>query len=149
MKKTNQGFTLIELMLVVAILGILAAIAYPNYMEYLQRSNRSEGQAQLNDVSARQERYYSQNNTYITDPADLAKLGLAVTNNKIVSPTRKYELTVSKVENDGGYTLTAEQNFGDSKCGDLVLNAIGNRGADGKLDTGNASDKQKVAGCWR
>ncbi len=149
MKKTNQGFTLIELMLVVGILGILAAVAYPNYTEYVQRSNRSEGQAQLNDIAARQERYFSQNNTYVTDPANLALLGLPVTNNKIISPTRKYELTVASVAGDGGYTLTAEQQFGDSKCDDLVLNARGIRGAAGKLDSGSATDKKKVAACWR
>ena len=56
----QQGFTLIEVMIVVLIIGILAAIAYPNYSEYVKRGNRSEGQAFLNDVSARQERYFSQ-----------------------------------------------------------------------------------------
>lgn len=53
----SNGFTLIELMIVVGILGILAAIAYPNYMEYVQRSNRSEGQALLQDAAAGQERF--------------------------------------------------------------------------------------------
>lgn len=149
MKNSNQGFTLIELMIVVFIIGILASIAYPNYMEYVARSNRSEGQAQLNDVAARQERFFSQNNRYVTTSADLAQLGLPVTHNRIVSPTRKYEVTVGSVAGDGGYTLTAAQQFGDSKCGNLALNAIGNRGAAGKLDSGSASDKEKVASCWR
>ena len=61
MKKT-AGFTLIEMMIVVAIIGILAAIAYPSYQEYVLRGNRSEGQALLNDAAARQERYFAQNN---------------------------------------------------------------------------------------
>ncbi len=66
MKHSSRGFTLIEVMIVVAIIGILAAIAYPSYDEYVKRGNRTEGQAFLSDVAARQERYFSQNNAYIT-----------------------------------------------------------------------------------
>ena len=54
----QQGFTLIELMITVAIIAILAAVAYPSYSEYVKRGNRSEGQALLNDTAALQERYY-------------------------------------------------------------------------------------------
>lgn len=77
--KTSTGFTLIELMIVVAIVGILAAIAYPSYQEYVLRGNRSEAQALLNDAAARQERYYTQNNTYADTTAKLgySKIGRA------------------------------------------------------------------------
>jgi type IV pilus assembly protein PilE len=136
-----QGFTLIELMIVVAIVGILAAIAYPNYSDYIARGNRSEGIAQLNDVAARQERYFAQNNSYITSSADLAKLGLTVSGSKVASTTGKYSLTVSKIANDGGYTLTATQRFGDSKCGNLTLDALGNRGRSGS--------GMSVTDCWK
>lgn len=138
MKSAQTGFTLIEVMIVVAIVGILAAIAYPSYDEYVKRGNRTEGQALLQDTSARQERYFSQNNAYVTDDADIAKLVLKGGNK---SETGKYSLTLSKVNGDGGYTLTAEQDFGDSKCGDLILNALGERDRSG-------SDKT-VAECWR
>lgn len=138
MKPAQTGFTLIEVMIVVAIVGILAAIAYPSYDEYVKRGNRTEGQALLQDTSARQERYFSQNNAYVTDDADIAKLVLKGGNK---SETGKYSLTLSKVNGDGGYTLTAEQDFGDSKCGDLILNALGERDRSG-------SDKT-VAECWR
>lgn len=137
----NKGFTLIEVMIVVAIVGILAAIAYPSYDEYVKRGNRSEGMAQLNDIAARQERYYAQNNQYITASADLAKLGLKVDSGTVKSTTEKYAVTVAKVDDDGGYTLTATQNFGDTKCGNLTLNALGAKDRSGS--------GKSVNDCWR
>lgn len=135
MKKTQQGFTLVEVMIVVAIIGILAAIAYPSYDEYVKRGNRTEGQAFLSDVAARQERYFSQNNAYITAVTDIAKLGLTDAN----SATDKY--TVSLAAGGGGYTLTANNQFSDAKCATLTLNALGERGS-----TGSRSDNND---CWR
>lgn len=138
MKRAELGFTLIELMIVIAIIGILAAIAYPSYDEYVKRGNRTEGQALLNDASARQERYFGQNNTYITSDADIAKLGLR---NGNTSETGKYSLSVGTANGDGGYTLTAEQQFGDTKCGNLTLNALGAKDRTGSGKT--------AAECWR
>ncbi len=137
MKHSNRGFTLIEMMIVVAIIGILAAIAYPSYDEYVKRGNRTEGQAFLSDVAARQERYFSQNNAYITDVANIAKLGLS--NNR--SPTDKYRVNIAAGNaNQGGYLLTARQQFGDTKCGNLRLDALGKR-----YNTG----AKTVDECWR
>ncbi len=124
------------MMVIVAIIGILVTIAYPSYDEYVKRGNRSEGQALLSDTAAAQERYYSQNFVYITDTADIAKLKARPS-----SPTRKYTLALSSVADDGGYTLTAEQQFGDAACGNLTLNAVGERGRTG-------TDKT-IEECWR
>ena len=60
----QSGFTLIELMIVVAIVGILAAISYPSYQSYVERTGRSDGIAKLSEVMQAQERFYSQNQTY-------------------------------------------------------------------------------------
>lgn len=126
------GFTLIELMIVITIIGIISAIAYPNYQEYVLRSNRSEGQAFLNDAAARQERYYAQNHTY----ADTyAKLGYA--NNQ--SSSSKYTLGISNVTTTS-YSLTASPARTDSKCGNLTLNQAGTKGKSGS---------GTLANCWR
>jgi type IV pilus assembly protein PilE len=140
-KAPIKGFTLLEVMIVVAIIGILAAIAYPSYDEYVKRGNRSEGMAQLNDIAARQERYYAQTNTYVTTSTELSKLGLKVDSSAVGSATGKYAATVAKEDDDGGYTLTATQNFADTKCGNLTLNALGEKGRSGS--------GKSVNDCWR
>ena len=59
-----RGYTLTEVMIVVAIVAILAAIAYPAYTDNVRKSRRAEARAVLQDYAARQERYFSRNNTY-------------------------------------------------------------------------------------
>lgn len=137
MKRSNSGFTLIEVAIVVVIIGILATVAYPSYQEYVKRGKRAEGQMLLNEAASRQERYFSQNNTYVTTDGDLPKLGLK---NGEKSETGKYTLSVSVVDGDGGYTLTASNNFDDTKCGNLTLDALGSKSLTG---TGEPGD------CWR
>lgn len=141
MKPNMRGFSLIEVMIVVVIVGILASIAYPSYREYVLRGNRTEGQALLSEATAAQERYYAQNNQYVTATNDLGKLGLrSSTATGITSETGKYTLSASSSAGDGGYTLTATQTFNDTGCGNLTLNAMGERGNSGS---------RSVAECWR
>jgi type IV pilus assembly protein PilE len=120
--RTMQGFTLVELMLVVTVIGILAAIVYPNYQEYVMRSNRTEGIALLNDAAARQERYFAQNNAYANTAA---KLGFASDK----SPNNMYTLAISDVEaGTSAYTLTVTPTRTDAKCGSLTINQAGTKG---------------------
>lgn len=62
----KRGFTLIELMIVVAVVGILGAIAYPSYTSSVQKGKRAQGRAALAELMQQQERYMTQNNTYLT-----------------------------------------------------------------------------------
>ncbi|MNN36030.1 Fimbrial protein precursor [compost metagenome] len=147
MKKlaSSRGFTLLEMMVVVAIIGILAVIAYPSYQQYVLRANRSEGQALLSDAVAREERYFAQNNAYVSAQEGIAKLNMRKTDGgKVTSETGKYSLVVSNPANSGGYLLSAVPQgpqVADTLCGTLTLNAVGERGI-----TGNAAS---AAECWR
>ncbi|MBS7325002.1 MAG: type IV pilin protein [Thiopseudomonas sp.] len=99
--------------------------------EHVRRGYRAEGQAFLNDVAARQERYFSQNNLYVTAVDKVGMLGMTAD-----SPTKRYTLTLAATN---GYTLTATPTFTDPKCGNLTLNASGKRNV-------TSGDKDY---CWR
>ena len=71
MRKYMRGVTLMELMIVVVIIGILTAIAYPSYRQYAAKAKRNEAKAALLQISTLQERHYLQNNTYTTDMTNL------------------------------------------------------------------------------
>ena len=133
--QANRGFTLIEVMIVVAILGILAAIALPSYREHVLRGNRAEGQSMLTTAAARQERYRAQNNVYAANVNEL--YGQA----SFSSETAKYNLTVAAGDaDDRGYLLTATPTFSDDDCKHFSLN-----GAGVKKVTGTKDSKD----CWR
>lgn len=63
-RKHFKGVTLLELMIVVVIIGVMAAIAYPNYRDFTDRARRNEAKALLLEIAVNQERFYLQNNRY-------------------------------------------------------------------------------------
>lgn len=71
MSSSNRGFTLIELMISVAIIGVLVSIVFPSYQQYVIESRRGEGMAMLLHVMQQQERYYTEELSYTTDLTDL------------------------------------------------------------------------------
>lgn len=137
---TQRGFTLIEVMIVVAIIGILAAIAYPSYQDYVQRTGRADGIAKLMEIMQAQERFFSQNQTYTANlGAGAGGLGYGVAANAAVaSDERRYNITAAAC--GGGITscvaLTADAvgaQASDTRCGDLTLDSRGTKGAGGTL----------------
>lgn len=126
MSSSSKGFTLIELMIVVAVIGILAAIAYPSYLDHVQRSNRSEAISALVSMASDQERFYTVNNNYASSVTDPAGLGLSAT-----TSTNLYTVTVNN-DADTTYTLTATPNgWNDPDCGNFTLTNAGQRGISG------------------
>ena len=73
--KHNMGFTLIELVVTVAILAILSRIAYPTYTSYVKRSNRSDAEAQLTRMGQAEERWFSTNDRYSSTTASVVAMG--------------------------------------------------------------------------
>lgn len=63
-KGSDRGFTLIELMIVVAVIAIIAAIAYPSYMDYVRQSRRADATVALLELAQYMERYYTNNGRY-------------------------------------------------------------------------------------
>ena len=115
----NKGFTLIELMIVVAIIGVITAFAYPAYRQHVLESNRFEAKSALMDLSQLQEEFFVENNRFANNfgngenSLDAERAGFVENNGRFISKNSKldlvngyYELNLSSVTNDD-YTLIA------------------------------------------
>lgn len=144
--KKKQGFSLIELMIVIAIIGILAGIAYPSYREYIAKTRRSDGKMALLDLATRLERYYSQQNTYQT--ATLGTGGATDVRGSNTSPEGWYRLVITN-QTVSTFSLQAiplnAQATEDKRCQTLTYNNLGVKG----VTTGPAGTPTDTAiKCW-
>lgn len=130
--KKNRGFTLIELMIVVAIIAILTAVALPSYQNYVRKSKRADATNKLTDIANQQVQYFMENRSYGT----VAQLGLSTTNAQGKGTT---DCTADAISNDGyyciaitpatpssTYTLTATPKGGqadDTECATITYNS--------------------------
>lgn len=127
-----RGFTLVELMIVVAIIGILAAIALPSYNRYVRESRRVDGQSALHQIALAQEKYRSNNTAYTTN---LSTLGVSAN-----SPDGHYALSIPSATTTGFLAKATAQSasqLADSGCTELTLSVSA-----GVMTTG-------PAGCWK
>lgn len=122
--KRAQGVTLIELMIVVVVLGILAAIAYPSYTEFVARAKRNEAKAALLQIATNQEKLYLQNSTFTMDLTDL---GFATTP-IAKTDSEAYDITVVAAD-PSNFTATATFLLGGAEDGRCRIFTIDGRGA--------------------
>jgi type IV pilus assembly protein PilE len=146
----RSGFTLIEMMVVVVIVGILAALAYPSYLESVRKAKRAEAKTVLLQLMQQQERYYSQNTSYIvfssaSSNADEKRFKWFTGE---TAKTSAYEIVGTACADDtiqNCVKLTAKPGtdkvnaaYADEFCGDLVMTSAGVKSSSG-------TQKQ----CWR
>ncbi len=140
--RRSGGFTLIELMITVAIVGILAAIAYPSYQEQIRKGRRADAMAQLVTLAQAYERYYTSNNTYVGFFATVEAAG------QQNSPTQgtAYYVLDDTTETRTSFTITAfRQSAGgqtSDRCGDLSITHAGT-----KTISSDATATREE--CWR
>ncbi|HOB66816.1 type IV pilin protein [Ottowia sp.] len=134
----QHGFTLIEVMIVVAVIGILAAIAYPSYAEFVRRSHRADARAGLLQAQQWLERAATAGGTYPTTlPATLTWSGDA---------SKRYDIGFASGNTNAAFTLTATPKSGGpqagDRCGTFTLSHTGLRGANGALSGSIVTE------CW-
>lgn len=127
---TQQGFTLLELMIVVAIVGILAAIAIPSYQGYVQKARRADAQAALTEMAQAMEAAYARNFTYEKMAAAAKDTGAPSAAILRGSSVDFYTLTIHAA-NQTTYTLRATPTGAQAsdRCGTLSINNAGTKTA--------------------
>ena len=132
MRQYKRGFTLVELMITTAIIGILAAIAYPSYTQYVLRANRADAVAILTESAQYMERYYTTNTSYASATSLSAVSPKGATGTRI-----KYNIDFSVTPTATVYTLRAIPANGQANdsCGTLTLSQTG-------------AQTPTTAGCW-
>lgn len=130
------GFSLIELMIVVAIIGILAAVAYPSYQSYVARTNRSAAVAFLMEVATRQQAYRLDARTF----GSLADIGMATPPSEV---SNHYTVSMPAAATATAFSVQAapkgSQSTIDSKCGTLTINQASAKSVSGSSSAGE---------CW-
>lgn len=141
-----RGFTLTELIIAMAIAGILASVAYPTYQEAVRKTRRAEARTALMQLMQQEERFYSQNTRYVAFSSDsIEQEGKAFKWYSGSTPdSSAYELSAAACAGDtlsNCVTITArprgekiESAFRDPVCGALALSSTGARSAAGGVD---------------
>jgi type IV pilus assembly protein PilE len=143
--KRTRGFTLIEMMVALAVLAVLGALAYPQYMRYLTKTRRIEAQVAMIEALQVEERYYTQHNTYIAFSSGAmpetprfkwwSGSTVAVSGYELdAQACPGYELTECVQLRARPGTAKVDATFRDPDCGTLTINSAWEHGASGSFD---------------
>ena len=116
----HRGFTLVELMIAVAIIGILASIAYPAYTSHVLKTHRADAQAQMMDIASRQQQFLMANKEYASK-ATLEGSGYSLPS----SVSARYTYDISLVNSPPSFTITFAPRGSQAGDGDLTLDSTG------------------------
>lgn len=136
-KKHSIGFTLIEMMITVLIVGILSAVAIPQYTKYMQKARRADAQALLSEISVKQQQFLMTQRRY-AKTADFTDLGISVPSSVSDYYTGYDTITVNGLSYTVSATPAGAQ--GSDECGVLTINSDGEKTA----KVGNVA----VSKCW-
>lgn len=148
----HKGFNLIELMVVVAVIGVLTTIALPSYNEYIAKSRRAEARTQLLSAQQWVERIYSESYTYATNTSGDSISGLLALQPFKQSPREgAASYTLGIVADASSYTLTATRTgpAAADKCGDLTLTGTGLKSVVSYNTSKYSTLSAAVNACWR
>ncbi|WP_454831864.1 type IV pilin protein [Pseudoxanthomonas wuyuanensis] len=123
LKRAAAGFTLIELMIVVAVVAILAAVAYPSYQEQVRKSRRAQAKADIVEYAQLAERFFTVNNTYVGFDN-----GLPIQSPREAGATAHYGLNFATTQSTFTITANAQGGQAEDKCGNLSLTQSGVKG---------------------
>lgn len=143
----KKGFTLIEIIIVIGIIGVLVSMTYPSYQHYLTHARRIDGQSALLDLATRMEQFYAQNNTYKS--ARIASGSQYDILSSSISPEKWYTLSIIDAT-DTTYRLQATPRGAqarlDTACQSFVFNHLGDK----EINSGPAGKPASTTLlCWR
>jgi len=144
-RKSQGGFTLVELMITVVIVAILAMVAIPAYNDSVRKGRRADAKSTLATYAARQEQYFMDNKTYADAPD---KLGYSVDGDGEATSTDGYYKIRVASASATAFEVEAQPVAEDPECQQMTINQDGTRGVENGTNPATAAPSWSATECW-